>query len=110
MPRSTITSILSGASPEASVETTRKLAQALGRPTDALLKEPGAELPPHGTTPLESALSEFLASKWADYLQPRPQPEDLAWLRSLSSVFWLDVPPNPEALHHLIKARRAGLI
>ena len=104
VPRSTITSIMSGYSPEPHLDTVRKLAVGLGI-DDAELT---AREEPQGFAELDAAIEEFLESRWADYLQPRPSDDEIDWLRSLGRTFWLRVPPNAEALHHLVKAHRSG--
>ena len=78
----------------------RRLASALGVTDRDLLL-------PHGQDPLDEAIEAFLASDFSRKMPGGPVTDpELAWLRRFDRATWETLPPNPEALHHLILAYR----
>lgn len=96
-----IARIETGAVQSPTAKTIQKLAELLGVSIEELLS------PRAGESPIGPLVDQFLESPWAEVIQPTE--EEIEWLRGLNSIFWVDLPPTPVTLLHLIKARRGQI-
>lgn len=81
---------------------------------NAIAKAVGVDIDDLVTTPTGTASVAGLIDKWVEgeRLRPRLLPpvtdEEVAWLRSLPDVFWVELPPTEETLESLVRARRSS--
>lgn len=100
--RPTIARIESGSQATASLDTIEALAKALGvRSADLTEQEEES-----GASIIAPVIDEWLI---LEKMRPvtRPTDEEIQWLRSLPGVFWLQMDPTVDTLHHLVEAYRA---
>lgn len=96
--RVTVAFIESGRTKDADGATLNKLARALNVDVSELLRVEGD---------VDTAYVEtFLASPWGQVTKPTD--DELEWLRGISARSWVGIDPVPEAVHHLIQARRTS--
>jgi transcriptional regulator with XRE-family HTH domain len=97
--RSTLASIELDRWPDANSTTLISLARALGTTLNELIGVESQSAKPF--------IDAFLASKWPEALEL--QPDELAWLNTVSTVMWAGPPPEPESIAKLIQWHRDDL-
>ena len=100
VPRSTITSLQSGATKDATTDLVKKLARGFGVPITELTAERAEE------KDLDAFLEEFRKSPWAQTLIPPLSTDDERWLRHMGRVEWTGERPPPAAIKLFIEANR----
>ena len=105
--RVTVAFIESGRTKDADGATLNKLARALNVDVSELLRVEGDVDTAYVETDVDTAYVEtFLASPWGQVTKPTD--DELEWLRGISARSWVGIDPVPEAVHHLIQARRTS--
>lgn len=86
-----------------SLETLAAVAKALGVEMGDLLEVP------MGRTSIQALIDRWVEG---ERIRPRLEPpateEEIAWLRGLPPVFWVELPPTEATLENLIRARRSA--
>ena len=100
VPRSTITSLQSGATKDATTDLVKKLARGFGVPITELTAERPEE------AELDAFIAEFKASPWAQTLLPPFSLDDERWMRHMGRIEWTGERPPPAAIKLFIEANR----
>lgn len=98
--RETVSRLESGKKVRTSTGTVDAIARALGvRVADLYTEAPSVT-----ETPIEPLLQRFLVSPWGQAIAPTP--DELQWLRSAPSAFWVGLDPSDETFALLVQAYR----
>ena len=98
--RSTLTSLLSGATPEATLSTVFAVADGL-KVDESLLVSRRV-----GAVEFAAVVRAYLADPISQELEPPWGPEDLMDLERRGTVFWLSEAPKPLYFHELVELAR----